>query len=180
MILNENVSDLMQNYVKINENKFESIELALEKICREKGEDEYEPILNLKVKYDILITNEEIKTLKGRKIWIWIIAPFDKSILNDVEKRLITLNLPLFDFIKIIELNGQKYIKYPESKEICAVHKDLIELMYEEHGISIDFLKCHEWEQIQNNKAWIKAQIQIVREFVADKLLKKEQSHFML
>jgi len=173
MILNDNTSDIMNVDLKININIFKNIELALEKIGREMGEDEYGPIFDLKINYNILITNEEIKTLNGRRIWIWIIVPFNKDILDSIEKKLISLDLPLSEFIKIIEANGQKYIKYPESKEICAVHKDLSELLSEEHEIKENYLKCYEWEHIQNSELWRKAEIQIARELIAYKLINK-------
>ena len=45
--------------------------------------------------------------------------------------------------------------------------------MKNEHGITGRYLKCYEWEQIQNSELWRKAEIQITRELIADKLMKK-------
>lgn len=44
--------------------------------------------------------------------------------------------------------------------------------MKEEFEIKNDFLKCHEWEQIQRSKLWREAEIQIARELIADNLIK--------
>lgn len=173
MILNENFADLVDTEYEIDKEKLKTIELALEKICRDTGEDEYDPITDLEEKYKIRITNKKIETLNGRQIWIWVIKPFEEQTLTNIKEYLRKLNLPLSEFIETVEIHQQKYIKYPEKLAICAIHKNIFEVMKCEHGITGNYLKCYEWEQIQNSELWKKAETQITRELIADKLMKK-------
>ena len=173
MILNENFADLMDAEYKIDRKKLKTIESALEKISRDTGEDEYDSIIDLEMKFNIWITKEKIETLNGRQIWIWVIEPFEEQTLTNIKEYLKKLNLPLSEFIETVEFHQEKYIKYPEKAAICAIHKDILEIMKNEHGITGNYLKCYEWEQIQNSELWKKAEIQITRELIADKLMKK-------
>ncbi|MFX1320384.1 MAG: hypothetical protein ACFFAQ_01955 [Promethearchaeota archaeon] len=173
MILNENFADLVDIEYKIDKEKLKTIELALEKICRDTGEDEYDSIIDLEVKFKIWITDEKIVTLNGRQIWIWVIEPFVEQILTNIKAYLKKLNLPISEFIEIVEFHQQKCIKHPEKVAICAIHKDIFQIMKEEHGITGSYLKCYEWEQIQNSELWRKVEIQITRELIADKLMRK-------
>jgi len=173
MILNENFADLMDAEYKIDRKKLKTIESALEKISRDTGEDEYDSIIDLEMKFNIWITKEKIETLNGRQIWIWVIEPFEEQTLTNIKEYLKKLNLPISEFIETVEFHQQKCIKHPEKVAICAIYKDIFEKMKEEHGITGNYLKCYEWEQIQNSELWRKAEIQITRELIAYKLMKK-------
>ena len=157
----------------IRKEKLINIELALEKIAMDTGEDEYEHISILEEEFGIKIEFEEIERLKGRYIWIWVIVPYKEEISVLLKRKLIKYNLPLSDYFQILYVNKLKYIKYPEKIEVCRVQKEIDEILKEEHDITDYFLKSNEWEQIQNTKKWEKTQIQITRELIADKFLKK-------
>lgn len=173
MISEKNIMNVMEKFSDISKEKLSRIQLALEKLARETGEDEYESIITLEELLDIKITYEEFKELNGRNIWIWIIEPFIKKILQSLKKEKIENKILKKEYIKIFEgLNGQ-LIKYPENIQVCLVHKDIFELMEAEHNINNKFFNCYEWEKIQNTELWNKAEIQIARELIADKLIKK-------
>lgn len=155
----------------ITKEKVKKIEIALEKIARDTGEDEYEPIFILEKEINIKIKFEEIKNLIRRYIWIWVTMPYNEEIFAYLEKKLNKLLIPLTDYLICFFNNNQKFIKYPEKIEICGVKKDIFEILKERHGINSSYFNCYEWEQIQNTKRWKKAEIQIARELVADRLL---------
>jgi len=153
--------------------KIEKINIALNKIARETGENEYDPIFILEKQNNIKVEFQEVGELRGRNIWIWVIIPYKEEISVLLEHKLIKYNLPLSDYLQILYVNKLKYIKYPEKIEVCRVQKEIDEILKEEHDITDYFLKSNEWEHIQNTKKWEKTQIQITRELIADKFLKK-------
>lgn len=173
MIHHKSMESVMIEDVGSKNKKLKNIEVALEKIARIVGEDYYESVFILEDEINIKIKLEEIKELMGRNIWIWVIIPYHEEILALLKQRLSKLNLPLLDYLKILNFNNKKFVKYPERVEICRVNKEIFEILKEEHSITSNYFKCYEWIQIQNTKTWIKAQIQIARELIADKLLKK-------
>lgn len=176
MIHRNSMENIQFNDLGIKKEKLINIELALEKIGRDTGEDEYEHISILEEELGIKIEFEEIERLKGRYIWIWVIIPYKEEISVLLEQKLIKYNLPLSDYLQILYVNKLKYIKYPEKIEVCRVQKEIDEILKEEHDITDYFLKSNEWGQIQNSDTWIKAQVEIAREFVADKLLNESKT----
>ncbi len=173
MIHSKSMNDNLTDDFRVKKKKLKKIEIALEKIGRSLGNEEYDSISIIEDKLDIKLKFGKIEELRGRYIWIWVIIPYEKEILSFLEKKLFKFNLPLNKFLKIINFNKQKFVKYPERIEICRVQKEIEEILKEEHGITNSYINSYKWEQIQNSKTWIKAQIQIAREIIADKLLKK-------
>lgn len=172
MIHQGSMNILQVDIIDSKKENLKRIEIALNKIARCSGEDEYESILILEEKTKIKIEFEEIKELKGRNIWMWVVIPYNKVNLNFLEEKLSKLDLPFENYLKIIRVNKKLFINYPEKVEICRVSKEIFEILKEEHNITSNLLNCSEWEQIQNTKGWIHAQNQITRELIADKLLK--------
>ena len=109
--------------------------------------------------------------MRGRHIWVWVIRPFDENLLINLVRKLTKLNLPLLNYLKIFNNKKVNYVKYPEKVETFRVSKEIFEIMREQHELTDN---SFDWEKILNTKAWLKAQIQITRELIADKILKKE------
>lgn len=145
--------------------------IALNKIARDTGELEYDSIYFLESKLKINITFKEICELRGRYIWVWVIRPLDEKLLIYLERKLARLNLPFLNYLKIFKYKKLNYVKYPEEIETCRVSKEIFEILREQHGLTDN---SFEWEKIQNTKTWLIAQTQVTREFIADKILKKE------
>ncbi len=145
--------------------------IALNKIARDTGELEYDSICILESELKIKITFKEICELRGRHIWVWVIRPFDENLLINLVRKLTKLNLPLLNYLKIFNNKKVNYVKYPEKVETFRVSKEIFEIMREQHELTDN---SFDWEKILNTKAWLKAQIQITRELIADKILKKE------
>ncbi len=145
--------------------------IALNKIARDTGELEYDSICFLESKLKINIMFKEICELRGRYIWVWVIRPLDEKLLIYLEKKLARLNLPFLNYLKIFKYKKLNYVKYPEEIETCRVNKEIFEILREQHGLTDN---SFEWEKIQNTKTWLIAQTQVTREFIADKILKKE------
>lgn len=157
---------------EIRTKNIKKINLALEKICRNTGEDEYENIIDLESDANIHITYEKIEELSRRELWIWIIEPMDEDLQKHIEKKMMSYNLSISKYMKILKQDGIKYVKYPKKIEICAIYKDIFEILKEEHGIKSSDLSCYEWEHLQDTKLWKRAEIQIAREIIADKMIK--------
>ncbi|MCK4381483.1 MAG: hypothetical protein KAW51_10125 [Candidatus Lokiarchaeota archaeon] len=176
MLHHKSIKNLAIKDFGIIKEKIEKINIALNKIARETGENEYDPIFILEKQCNIKVEFQEVGELRGRNIWIWVIIPYKEEISVILEQKLIKYNLPLSDYLQILYVNKLKYIKYPEKIEVCRVQKEIDEILKEEHDITDYFLKSNEWEQIQNSDTWIKAQVEIAREFVADKLLNESKA----
>ncbi len=171
MIHNKLINRLKSKYPLVEDRRLTEIVIALNKIARDTGELEYDSICFLESKLKIKILFEEICELSGRYIWVWVIRPFDEKLLKYLERKLARLNLPLLNYLKIFKYKKLKYVKYPEEIETCRVSKEIFEIMREQHGLTDN---SFEWEKIQNTKTWLITQTQVAREFIADKILKKE------
>ena len=154
------------------QDKLKIIKLILMKICRETGEDEYETLIVLENNFNIIITDEEIEELRLRNVWIWIKRPFNELLYKQIEQKVKNMGLPVSKFLKILESNGKRVLKYPERIIRFNIHDDIFETMREEYGIKDSFLNCYEWENLQNTSLWYGAEIQIARELIADKVKK--------
>ena len=172
MIQNKTIRNFKDFHPLAKKEKLHNVIIALNKIARDTGEHEYESLIKLEKEFNIIVKSEDIKELRGRYIWVWIIRPFNENSHGFLARKLKKLNLPLENYLKVTNFNNNKII-YPEIIENCRVHKEICEILKEQHKINSSYLEDFEWERIQNSKTWIKAQIQITREFVADKLLKK-------
>ena len=176
MLHHKSIKNLVIKDFGIIKEKLEKVNLALNKIARDLGENEYESIYILEKQNNIKVEFQEVGELRGRNIWIWVIIPYSKESLELVRGKVCKFDIPLLEFIKNFYIFNQKFIKYPEKVESCRVNKEIFGLLKEMHGISSSYFKDYEWEQIQNSDTWIKAQVEIAREFVADKLLNESKA----
>lgn len=175
MLQQDSINKVMVFNPIINKNKLDKIEIALEKIARKNGEDEYYAISSLIDKKIIEIENKEIRELRNRYIWLWINSPYNKDVHSNLKKKINKYNLSELEYIRIITKNNKKYIRYAEKIEVCGVYKDIFEILKDEHDIYSDFLKGFEWEQIQGTSKWNDAEIQIARELIAEKKLNSKE-----
>ncbi len=176
MIHYKSIKNLAIKDFDIIKRKLEIIDIALKKIAKVLGENEYESIYNFEKQNNIKVEFQEVGELRGRNIWIWVIIPYSKESLELVRGKICKFDIPLLEFIKSFYIFNQKFIKYPEKVESCRVNKEIFGLLKEMHGISSSYFKDYEWEQIQNSDTWIKTQAEIAREFVADKLLNESKA----
>lgn len=163
---------MTKNKSDIRIEKINKIFLVLDKICRNTGEDEDDNIIDLENYADMRITDEEIEEIRGREIWIWIIEPMNEDLLKYIKKKLENYNFSISKYMKKFEQDGIKYIKYPKKIDICAVRKDIFEIMKEEHGIKSSDLKCYEWAYLQETEIWRRTEVQVAREIIADQMIK--------
>lgn len=173
MLHQNSIDYLVIENLGMKKEKIIKTKLALEKIARDTGEDEDEFLFRLREEFKIVIEFEEIQELKRRNIWIWVTLPYSKHIMTFLENKLSEFNLSLLDYLKAFNSSKQKLIKYPEKVEICRVDKEVYEILREEHDLNSRYLTDYEWEKIHYTETWRKAQIQIAREFIAEKLLEK-------
>ncbi|KKL99223.1 hypothetical protein LCGC14_1816570 [marine sediment metagenome] len=171
MLLNKSIKRSMCENTLIKEKNFSEIIIALNKIARDTGELEYDSICLLESELKIDITFKEVYELRGRYIWVWVTRPYDEKLLLNLERKLTRLNLPLLNYLKIFKNRKLNYVKYPEKVETCRVSKEILEILREQHYLMDN---AFEWEKIQNTESWLSAQTQVTREFIADKILKKE------
>ncbi len=157
----------------LNREKIENVESILEIICREHGEEEYETIVELKDSFDIDVTSEEVEELRGRNMWIWVLFPLDKAQFAQIESKIRNYSLSESEFLTIVSFNGVDYIKYPIREHMCAIHKDIFEVMSGQYDVSDNYMSFYEWEYVQKSDLWKSAEVQVARELIADYILKK-------
>ncbi len=173
MISNNNNARKNSLHPDLNREKIENIEFILEIICREHGEEEYETIVELKDSFDIDVTSEEIEELRGRNLWIWVLFPLDKPQFTQIESKLRNYSFSKSEFLSIISFDGIDYIKHPIREHICAIHKDIFEVLSGQYDISDSYMSFYEWEYVQRSDLWKRAEEQVARELIADKILKR-------
>ncbi|MBN1214678.1 MAG: hypothetical protein JXA99_04475 [Candidatus Lokiarchaeota archaeon] len=171
MIQHKSLNYLLEKTSTFNQIKLGKIKTALESIARKNGEDEYYAIDILNEKRKIEIGLDEVKTLRNRYIWIWITIPYKENTFLKIQELNDIYNLPKKDYIKLLEIDNNKFIKFVEKIEICAVFKDVFEILKEKYDINSTFLNENEWIYIQNTNIWNEAEIQTARELIAEKLL---------
>lgn len=149
--------------------------IALNKISRDTGEDEFEAIVSLEEISDIRITSIETSHRITNQIGIMILEPFDDMKYENIKNSYMSNSIfNLFKkYVKILILNEKVYIEYPIFIDISIVHDELFEDLKEEHCIISDNFSESQWEQLQNTELWRKAEIQVSREIIANKLLSR-------
>lgn len=151
------------------------INIALNKISRDTGEDEFETIVSLEEINDIRITSKETSHRITNQIGIMILEPFDDMKYENIKNSYMSNSIfNLFKkYVKILILNEKVYIEYPIFIDISIVHDELFEDLKEEHCIISDNFSESQWEQLQNTELWRKAEIQVSREIIGNKLLSR-------
>jgi len=149
------------------------INIALNKISRDTGEDEFEAIISLEEISDIRIISKETSHRITNQIGIMILEPFDDKKYDNIKNSYMSnFSFNLFKkYVKILILNEKVYIEYPIFIDISIVHDELFEDLKEEHCIISDNFSESQWEQLQNTELWRKAEIQVSREIIGNKLL---------
>jgi len=157
--------------------KVENILIALEKIARETGEEEYNHIIFLASKKGIIITEELTSSLSYRNIMVWVLIPFIEEKFTAFKLNFNSIFPSNFvdKILQKIEKNNVIYIKYPESIQTFKIDEDIFEVLTEEHGIECNELNEAEWEKIKDTNIWKSSVVQIARELVAFKLIKDEK-----
>ncbi len=155
----------------MNKNKKDDVLEGLKGIARTRGEEEDDTISELKEYYDIDITEEEVTSLRGGDLWMYVIKPF-KEDEYDKEKELFKNKIPsvnIGDYIKKIEKNGKFYIKYPEYVDIRRIQNKISEDLKEKYRIDEEHEDIN-WDKIFSSKEWKVAEIQVARELIGIRL----------
>jgi len=147
--------------------------IALEKISRNTGEDEYNSIWLLEEERNIRITSKETQFRMNNQIGIFILEPYNSTRFSIIKEKYISnLNLNLFKkCVEISIINEEVYIRHPIFVDYFKIYDDILEYLREEHGFVLDNISELEWEQLHNTPSWKKAEIKVAREFIADKIL---------
>lgn len=148
------------------------IYMGLMKIARETGEDEFDIIHTLKVQYNISITSVEIEKRINNLVGIIILEPFFKIQYQNLKDVFIDgFNLNHYKkFVNIIEKNKKTYLSFPIFLPISTIQDVIFEDLREEHDIILNLISETDWIQIKNKDIWKKAEIQVAREIIAEKL----------
>lgn len=156
----------------LNQIEYRNLEVGLEKISRDTGEDEDDLIDLLRFEKDIWITSEKLECSNQNLKILYILEPIDKNRLNLVRSRLIVSLTPLKleNFITEINKDGKFYIKYPFTITKIEITDNVYEDLVEEHGILLESFTLNDWEYIQELEIWEKCEIQVARELIALKL----------
>jgi len=141
--------------------------IALSKIARETGEDEDNKIIDLR-DIEIVISDKNIEFI-GKYIRIYISEPYTEFRYN---QNVNSFQIIDRDLIKIFNLNGKEFIKYPHNIERWKVDQEIFEDLKEEHDIKDCHFNENEWIKIQSSKEWKECQIQVARELIARKIIK--------
>jgi len=149
------------------------LEIELNKISRNTGEDEFDLIHSLKEKRDICITFEEIFPRVNNKVGIFILEPFSDKKYKEIKEFYKSNYIPnLFKkYVKTITKNDRIYLRHPILVNISRINDEIIEDLKEEHGIVNSKFSEIQWEQIQNTESWRITEIQVAREIIATNLL---------
>ncbi len=148
------------------------IYMGLMKIARETGEDEFDIIHALKVQYNINITSAEIEKRINNLVGIIIFEPFSKIQYQNLKDEFIDgFNLNHYKkFVNIIKKNKKTYLSFPIFVPLSTIQDVIFEDLREEHNIILNSISESDWLQIKNKDIWKKAEMQVAREIIAEKL----------
>jgi len=164
---------------------FKDIFLVLEKIARNTGEDEDDTIGELNREFDIIITEEQVlslkTTLKSEWIWIWVIRPFNQKDYEVEKRSLYFVNHydpdSVNKYVTMQKVDGKDFIKYSGGILLSNVHDYIFERLYEEYGINYKGFTESKWEGVITSKQFKAVEIQAARELIAIKIYHKEDKN---